>query len=323
MKKIFSISAIALAVLATTGCMGTKQVSKNISKEGTIAAEDVYFPKLETAWQKDGQFPNRENLSKIRPGVAKDELYQLLGRPHFDEANRAREWDYILKFHKADDSVKVCQYKVIFDENFRGQEFYWLPADCAEFAKPPVAGTTIIQNITPPPVVQPVPPVIIQQPQAPVQIVNERINLEADALFKFDKYKLEDMLPAGRAKLDELAVKLLEWEKRGESKIHLVGHTDRLGSHEYNMTLSQRRAETVRVYLISRGVNAATMTAAGAGKLQQIHQCSDSLPRKQLIDCLQPNRRVEVQVSVYARQADGSTQQIQMNQDYQNFNQAQ
>ena len=310
MKKL-GLSALAVSILVTTGCMGTKQISQNISNQGTIAAEDIYFPKLDDAWQKDGQFPNRENLIKIRPGVAKDELYNLIGRPHFNESNRAREWDYILKFHNDDDSVKICQYKVIFDENYRGQEFYWLPADCANYAKPPVSPTTVIIN-------QPAPPA----PQ-PVQIVNERINLEADALFKFDKYELKDMLPEGRAKLDELARQLLEWEKRGDSRIHLVGHTDRLGSHEYNMKLSERRAETVRSYLISRGVNAATMTAAGAGKLQQIHQCSDNQPRQALIDCLQPNRRVEVNVAVYARIQNGGVQQIQMNQDYQNFNQGQ
>lgn len=322
MKKITALSALTVAMFALTGCMGAKQVSQNITNEGTIAAEDIYFPKLDDAWQKDGQFPNRENLMKIRPGIAKDELYQLIGRPHFNESSRAREWDYIMKFYKADDSVKVCQYKVIFDENFRGQEFYWLPKECAAYAKPPKAPQPIINN--PAPIIINTPaPAPVAPPPAPVEIVNERINLEADALFKFDKYKLEDMLPAGRAKLDELARQLLEWEKRGESRIHLVGHTDRLGSHEYNMTLSQRRAETVRTYLISRGVNAATISAAGAGKLQQIHQCSDNQPRQALINCLQPNRRVEVNVAVYAFTQNGDTQQIKMNQDYQNFNQAQ
>lgn len=296
--KNATIGAAALAVLALTGCMGTKQVSQNISNQGTIAAEDIYFPELDKAWQKDGQFPNRENLSKIRPGIAKDELYQLIGRPHFSEANRAREWDYILKFYQADDSVKVCQYKVIFDENFRGQEFYWLPADCAQYARMPTAGGTVIVNQT--------------APGAPIMtpIFSERINLSADALFKFDKYEQKDMLPAGRARLDELAVQLIEWEQRGDSRVHLVGHTDRLGSDDYNMTLSQRRAETVRRYLIERGVNAATLTAAGAGKLQPLSdvQCSNTLPRLQLIECLQPNRRVEVNVTVYAHTAEGAVQ---------------
>ncbi|VEG12270.1 OmpA family protein [Moraxella cuniculi] len=308
MKK-FSMGVLALSVLAITGCMGTKQVSQNISNQGTIAAEDIYFPELNKAWQKDGQFPNRENLSKIRPGVAKDELYQLIGRPHFNESNRAREWDYILKFYQADDSVKVCQYKVIFDEKFRGQEFYWLPADCAEYARPPQAGSTVIINQPPAPA------------PAPVMLVNERITLEADALFKFDKYKLEDMLPAGRAKLDELAVKLLEWQNRGDSRIQLVGHTDRYGTEEYNQLLSERRAQTVRGYLVSKGINAATITAAGAGELQPLPDvvCDINAPRDTQIKCLQPNRRVEVLVQVYARTAEG-LQEIQQGKDYQNFN---
>ncbi|MFB6348250.1 OmpA family protein [Moraxella sp. ZJ142] len=316
MKKLNALSVLAVSVFAITGCMGTKQVSQNISNQGTIAAEDIYFPELNKAWQKDGQFPNRENLSKIRPGVAKDELYQLLGRPHFNESIKAREWDYILKFYQADDSVKVCQYKVIFDENYRGQEFYWLPKDCAQYAKAPEAGKTVIIN-------QPAPVMPAPAPMQP--IVNERITLEADALFKFDKYELKDMLPAGKARLDALAVQLKEWEQRGESRVHLVGHTDRLGSHDYNIRLSERRAETVRRYLIERGVNAATLSAAGAGKLQPLPnvQCSDSLPRPQLIDCLQPNRRVEVNVTVYARTTDGGMQQIEQGKDYQNFNQAQ
>ncbi|WFF39153.1 OmpA family protein [Moraxella nasibovis] len=311
MKKITALSA-AVAMLALTGCMGTKQVSQNISDKGTIAAEDIYFPKLDDAWQKDGQFPNRENLSKIRPGIAKDELYQLIGRPHFNESNRAREWDYIMKFYKADDSVKVCQYKVIFDEKFRGQEFYWLPADCAAYAKPPAAGQTIIVN-------QPA-------PVAPAEpIVKERINLEADALFKFDKWKLEDMLPAGRARLDELAAQLLAWEARGESRVHLTGHTDRYGDDMYNMNLSMLRANTVRQYLISKGVTASTLTASGAGESQPLPHvvCDINAPKSVQIVCLQPNRRVEVDVTVYARVAEGGVQQIQMNQDYQNFNQAQ
>lgn len=280
--KLLTLSVLAGAVLAMTGCMGTKAVSSNISTHGTVAAEDIVFPKLEDAWQKDGQFPNRENLSKIRPGIAKDELYQLIGRPHFSEANRAREWDYILKFYQADNSVKVCQYKVIFDDKFKGQEFYWLPADCANFAKVMPATSA---------------PVIAAAP-----IINEKITLEADALFKFDKWKLEDMLPAGRTRLDELAAQLIAWEARGESRVLLTGHTDRYGDDMYNMNLSMLRAQTVRQYLINHGVSANTLTATGAGESQPLPNvvCDVNMPREQQIKCLQPNRRVEVNVAVYA-----------------------
>ncbi|MBE9578608.1 MULTISPECIES: OmpA family protein [Moraxella] len=306
--KALTLSATILATLFVTGCMGTKQLSSNISERGTIDnKDDIVFPELDKAWQKDGQFPNRENLSKIRPGVAKDELYQLIGRPHFNEANRAREWDYIMKFYQADNSVKICQYKVIFDDKFKGQEFYWLPADCAAYAKPMPASS----------VATPVMPVIVQAP-----IAREKIMLEADALFKFDKWKLEDMLPEGRAKLDELATKLIAWEARGDSRVNLTGHTDRYGDDMYNMNLSMLRAQTVRQYLISKGVTSSTLTASGAGRTQPLPHviCDTNAPRAEQIRCLQPNRRVEVDVTVYAFADDGTRHNIRQGDTYQNFN---
>lgn len=282
MKKLQGLSILAASVLAITGCMGTKQVSQNISNQGTIAAEDIYFPELNKAWQKDGQFPNSENLSKIKPGIAKDELYQLIGRPHFSEAQHAREWDYIMKFYQPDNSVKICQYKVVFDTDFKGQEFYWKPADCPP-QKPVVA-----------PAQPPSAPIVTVAP-APLK---ERINLGADALFKFDKWQPENMLPQGRAELDALATKLREYQTMGDTRIVITGHTDRKGDDMYNMNLSQLRAQTVRAYLVNQGVDPASILAVGAGKSQPVKECSTNLPRQQEIDCLQPNRRVSLDITV-------------------------
>lgn len=302
MKKFYSFSALALSVLAVSGCFGTKQLSHDITKEGTVQTDNIRFPELNKAWQKDGQFPNTENLSKIRPGVGKDELYQLIGRPHFSEAQKAREWDYIMKFYQEDDSVRVCQYKVIFDKDYKGQEFYWKPADCAEFAKVKKPEPTIIYQQVPAPAPLPMP----QQP-----IISEKITLSADALFYFDKWKEQDMLPKGRPELDALARKLVEYQSRGRTQIQLVGHTDLLGEDMYNMNLSQLRAQTVRSYLINRGVEAASLMASGAGETQPVKSCNMNQPRKALIDCLQPNRRVELQVSVYAYEnVGGQTQPV-------------
>lgn len=279
MKKLQGLSILAASVLAITGCMGTKQVSQNISNQGTIAAEDIYFPELNKAWQKDGQFPNRENLSKIRPGVTKDELYQLIGRPHFSEAQHAREWDYIMKFYQPDNSVKICQYKVIFDTDFKGQEFYWKPADC-----PPQRA-----------VAAPAPAPVVAVAPAPIK---ERINLGADALFEFDKWQPGSMLLEGKAELDELAVKLRQYQDLGETRIVITGHTDRKGDDMYNMNLSQLRAQTVRSYLVQRGINPSSMIAVGAGKSKPVKECPTNLPRQQEIDCLQPNRRVSLDITV-------------------------
>ena len=282
LNKITGLSLISLTMLAMTGCVGTKYLSEGITDEGHVEPENISFPELEDAWQTEGQFPNSENLSKIKPGIAKDELYQLIGRPHFSEAQHAREWDYIMKFYQPDNSVKICQYKVIFDTDFKGQEFYWKPADCPP-QKPVVA-----------PAQPPSAPIVTVAP-APLK---ERINLGADALFKFDKWQPENILPQGRAELDALATKLREYQTMGDTRIVITGHTDRKGDDMYNMNLSQLRAQTVRAYLVNQGVNPSSMLAVGAGESQPVKECSTNLTRQQEIDCLQPNRRVTLDVIV-------------------------
>ena len=290
-SKVAGVSVLSLALFGMSGCLGTTHLSDGITDQGQVQMQDIIFPDMAKAWQYQGQFPNRENLSKMRPGVDKDDIYQLLGRPHFSEGQFAREWDYIMKFYMPDNSVKICQYKVIFDKNFKAQEFYWSPADCPPpVEEPQVVTQTIIQQM-PAPVVVPAP---IPAP-APIK---ERINLGADALFKFDKSDTQNMLPQGRRELDELASKLRQYQDMGDSRIIVTGHTDRKGDDTYNMNLSIKRAQTVRSYLINQGVNANTIIATGAGETQPVEQCATTLPRQQEIDCLQPNRRVTLDVTV-------------------------
>ncbi len=261
-----------------TAC-GTTAVSHDITKEGTIDPSNLVWPELDDAWQKDGQFPNSENLSKIKPGIAKDELYQLIGRPHFSERQHAKEWNYIMKFYQADNGVKICQYKVIFDEHYKGQEFYWFPADCPP-KKPEVKAPA---------------PVIV----APAKITHKKISLDADALFAFDEYKLNSMNPEGKAKLDKLASQLQEFNKEGDVRIHIIGHTDKKGSEEYNITLSQNRANSVLAYLAQNGIRPASMMATGLGEGFPVVECPAELSGQEEIDCLQPNRRVDVDVEIH------------------------
>lgn len=289
--KVISLSVLA-GSLALTACTNT--VSRNITAEGRVNASDLVFPNVQKAWQKDGIFPNTENLEKIKAGITKDDLYHLIGRPHFSERQNAHEWDYIFKFYQEDNSVKVCQYKVIFDKNYQGQEFYWQPADCGKYAQRATAEPVFIHA----PAVNPV----ISTPEpinsAPVALVNEKINLSADALFAFNKWQLKDMRSAGKQELDDLAEKLLNYQKEGDVQAIITGHTDYLGDDMYNLNLSQLRAQTVRQYLISKGVDASLMIASGAGEGSPVQQCATNLSHQALIDCLQPNRRVEVVVTV-------------------------
>ena len=124
----------------------------------------------------------------------------------------------------------------------------------------------------------------------------EKISLSADVLFKFDRYREKDMLATGRGKLDEVADKIKGYITATIDHIDLIGHTDRLGSDAYNLRLSERRAKTVKNYLIKKGVDGGKMVDKGRGESEPVVQCKGNKATKKLIRCLQPNRRVDVEV---------------------------
>ena len=145
------------------------------------------------------------------------------------------------------------------------------------------------------PLPMPVAPVVALPVQAPPAATTEKIALSASALFRFNRRSSADLLPAGRAELDELAVRINRVYARLDS-IALTGFTDRLGSAAYNAKLSQDRAATVRAYLESRGVK-TVYTTDGRGPADPVVQCAGKKPTKKLTTCLQPNRRVELAIT--------------------------
>ena len=113
----------------------------------------------------------------------------------------------------------------------------------------------------------------------------------ASALFELNDHKLSD---EGKHILKtQIAQKLLTDNLDGQ--VVIEGHTDRLGSDELNQTLSLRRAQTVANYLSSLGVNESRLSTVGKASTEPLVTCDG--PRSQkVIDCLQPNRRVVVQI---------------------------
>ena len=122
----------------------------------------------------------------------------------------------------------------------------------------------------------------------------ERTVLSARELFDFDKAKVRSAQP----RLDEIAETLQR--EPSIDKVRITGYTDRIGTDSYNQALSKRRAEAVKDYLVAKGVSPRRLVAVGKGKADPVVQCDD---RKQadLIKCLEPNRRVEVEEIVIER----------------------
>jgi outer membrane protein OmpA-like peptidoglycan-associated protein len=235
-------------------------------------SSNIVFPKADSAWPKEGTFPNLESLRLVKPGMTKDQLYHLLGRPHFNEGIAGvREWDYLFKFRTGrGDEVQTCQYKVLYDKNMVSRSYFWMPESCAEFVKQPAAP-------------------VAQAPAAAVTLVNS--TLGADGLFSFDGWRLEQLQPEGREKLQSLAAQLRGMKQ--VSRVEVNAYTDRIGSAAYNQDLSMKRAETVRSYLASQGIDSRIVVAKGNGAADPMVQCG-SMSKEALAKCLAPNRRVQV-----------------------------
>ncbi len=135
----------------------------------------------------------------------------------------------------------------------------------------------------------------------PVVLTKETFVLLSDTLFKFDKSGRDEMLPGGVQRLNQIAQRLKTYQSI--ATLNIVGHTDRLGTKEYNDPLSSRRASTVQSMLESMGVKAAKTQSSGRGKSEPVTtSCNDKLPRTKLIDCLQADRRVTIEVTGVVKQ---------------------
>ena len=123
----------------------------------------------------------------------------------------------------------------------------------------------------------------------------EKITLQGTELFALNKAELR----APQAKLDEVAALMVQNPSIG--RLVISGHTDRLGTDKHNKDLSQRRAETVKRYLVAKGVAASRLEAVGKGSSQPVKTCTDKV-RAKLVECLEPNRRVEIEPVTIERQ---------------------
>jgi OmpA-OmpF porin, OOP family len=138
---------------------------------------------------------------------------------------------------------------------------------------------------------------VAQAPAAPApapapapMISSQKITFQADALFDFDKAVLK---PEGKAKLSDLAAKI---KSVNLEVVVATGYTDKIGSDKYNDRLSLRRAQAVKAYLVSQGIEANRVYTEGKGKRNPVVTDCMQKNRKALISCLAPNRRVEVEV---------------------------
>ena len=169
---------------------------------------------------------------------------------------------------------------------------YWTPAMAIEECDPSLVKK---EAPAPAPMIEPkkaAPPAPAAAPAAPKAVT---VVLQASSLFDFNKAVLK---PAAKTQLDrDVVAKVKDF---GSIKQVIVGgHSDRIGKPAYNQKLSEKRADTVKAYLVSKGLDAKLIDTFGFGATQPaqgVPKCDDKLARKKLIACLEPHRRAVIEI---------------------------
>ena len=264
--------SLALALLPL--CAGALHASDlavpagaDVPVQGVVGGTE--FPDMDRAWLRGGDFVNVENLRQIGQGMSKNQVRSLLGNPHFSEGIAGvSAWNYAFNFRTGVDTHVTCQYQLNYGSDsgrYQVESIHWNGPACLDAlnAAAQVAAVPVVHT------------------------------LSADALFAFDRSGVQDILPNGREEVAALAAGMQDVEGL---QVAVVGHADRLGSDAYNQGLSERRALTVRELLVEEGIPAASITAYGRGSLLPVTICDAGLARQAQIECLRPDRRVEIQV---------------------------
>ncbi|UXC20804.1 OmpA family protein [Comamonas sp. PR12] len=155
----------------------------------------------------------------------------------------------------------------------------WTPATAAEGCD----GALVKAAPAPAPAPAATPAAPAPAPVAPPVAQTQKVTYAADAFFDFDKSVLK---PEGKAKLDDVASKV---KNINLEVIIAVGHTDSIGSDAYNQKLSVRRAEAVKAYLVSKGIDKSRVYTEGKGEKQPVADNKTAAGRAK-------NRRVEIEV---------------------------
>ena len=299
---------------ATTATLGAfsgqvKIQGFNLDLVGTLPLSERFsvFARAGAQAAKTGDtYSGNRPVSTFNPSPSKREVNYKAGvglqfevNPSFlvrAEAERYRISDTVGKKGNAD----MVSVSLVFPF---GRSQMAAPRPMAEPAYVPPAPAPMPAPTPPPPVYVAPPPVVVTPPPPPASapapmpapVERRRVSFSAESLFAFDKTEIK---PDGKAALDRFANEL-----RGTQfeRISVEGHADRLGSDSYNQRLSAKRAEAVKAYLISAGgVSANKISAVGKGETMPVTKPSDcrgNTRTKALVACLQPDRRVDVEVT--------------------------
>ncbi|HFW3114645.1 TPA: OmpA family protein [Salmonella enterica subsp. diarizonae serovar 61:r:-] len=270
MMKIYPVRLLLLIIMTTLS--GCHQNPSHPGSDGRI--KEAVWPAPEKAKLGTGKgvFPAPESISLLNIGMTKDQVYLLVGRPHFDEGVfSVREWDYLLHFRtpgNGTNGVTTCQLKIIYNSGKQVSGIYWKAVDPKNAVCPPDFGS---------------------------KKEDVSYTLSTDILFGMDQYQINKLDPNVLKNIDKI---ISDIRKQGSyESVSVYGYTDSQGDLSYNMKLSTLRAESVANYFITNGFPKNKIYPKGMGETVPATSCP-GLKSKKLTECLMPDRKVIIIVNL-------------------------